>query len=352
MKKIYKKNSSLLITGAVLTAAGLTWWIIDVVSGERTIWLAILVNFLFFLSTAAGMCMWPILLNLVEARWANAIEHRSIAALGFAVPSLFLLGGLWVGSSIRDHWAGKQFSNGVYLNTTFLFARDLFIITLFWLLCYVFIRLKGSLKSRLLPGFTVLCFVTGFTFLSIDLVEALKFPWKSALFGPYFFVNALYAGVTAWTLSVITIAEKQTLHTLASLIIATSLMTTYAFFCQLLTIWYENIPDETLFIIPRFNYNWKYLSLFVIILLYVSPLMLLLLNWCRQTRWYLGTVCIVLLLSQWIEVWWWIVPGITGNHMNWSFSCLAAFIFTGGLFLFSYRIALNRIKKTYYKESV
>jgi hypothetical protein len=265
-----------------------------------------------------------------------------MAALGFAIPSLLLLGVLWAGSSIWTPWPGRHFTNGVYLNTAFLFARDLFIITLFWLLCYIYFRRKEKPGNGLLSAFTALLFVTGFTFLSIDLVAALKFPWNSSLFGPYFFVNSLYAGVTAWTLSVITIAEKPALQSLAKLIIATSLMTTYSFFCQLLTIWYENIPDETSFVLPRFNYNWKYISFVVIIVLYLGPLVLLLFNWSRQTRWYLGSVCVLLLTAQWIEIWWWVTPGVVSNTVTLDFSYAAALLLTGGLFLLSYQFALHR----------
>ena len=40
-------------------------------------------------------------------------------------------------------------------------------------------------------------------------------------------------------------------HDLGKLIVAFSLLTTYMMFSQLIVIWYENLPDEVRFVIPR-----------------------------------------------------------------------------------------------------
>ena len=326
--------------------AGFGLWIAFVTNGWESIWYATLVNFLFFFFIASGMFMWTVLLSLSRASWAEHIEYRTAASIGFAIPSLIILGVLWAGAYLWAPWPGNIYPAGVWLNTSFLFGRDLFIIAVFWILCFLFMLRRHRGATRL-AGFIALWFFWGFTVLAWDLIMAMEPPWKSALFGPYIFVSALYAGIVTWTLVSVRSAEKKQLHDMGKLILTLSLLTTYFFFCQLLTIWYENIPAETQFVVPRYNYPWRWASLALIIVLYLGPLVFLLSRKLKMNRWYMAMVTIMLLCALWVQCWWLIVPAFSQRKVEFGIACFAAFLLIGGLFLISYQLSLRPLRKIY-----
>lgn len=329
---------------------GLTLWIIFVSLGWRSIWLATMTNFIFFFSLASGLFMWTTLLKLCRSHWADRIEYRCAAAIGFAIPSLIFIGILWAGAPNWAPWPGKHFPSGSYLDTSFLFGRDLFIIAAFWLLSFIYVCGRFSENAAIIAGWLAFLYTIGFSFLSIDLVEALEPPWKSALFGPYFFLSALYAGVVFWTLSSVRIAKLSVFHDLGKLITAFSLLTLYAFYCQFLTIWYENITSTTTFVIPRFNYDWKWISFALVTVLNLGPLVMLLSRNLKMNRVYVSMVCALLLLMLWIQSFWWVVPSLIGKHIQFGISYGASGLFIGGIFMLSYTLALGKIENMYLQK--
>jgi hypothetical protein len=90
---------------------------------------------------------------------------------------------------------------------------------------------------------------------------------------------------------------------------AFSILTTAMLFAQLLTIWYENMPSETSFLVPRMNFlPWKGVSFALLALVYLGPLAMLLTRWSKRTRWVLGVITILILSAMWIERLWLITP--------------------------------------------
>ena len=78
--------------------------------------------------------------------------------------------------------------------------------------------------------------------------------WYSLLFGGYFFISGMYIAVAAWVAPSATVDDRSTpdhLHDLGKLVVAFSLLTTYMMYSQLLPIWYENLPEEIRFLVPR-----------------------------------------------------------------------------------------------------
>jgi len=347
----YRSRQGQLIFWSLIAVAGLALWIVLVSLGSRSIWTATLSSFLFFFTIASGMFMWTVLMSLSRARWALQIEHLSAASIGFALPSLVLLGVLWAGAKVWAPWPGGHFPSGAYLNTSFLFGRDLFIIAVFWILCRIYLHRRFRENAGRIGGIIALWYLVGFTFLALDLVEALQPPWKSSLFGPYFFVSALYAGILFWTLVSVRTAGDEAFHDQVKLIVALSLLTLYAFYCQVLTIWYENLPEETPYVIPRLNYDWKWISLAVVIALYFGPLVLLLLRRWKLNRPYAAAVCVLLLCMHWVQCWWWVEPAFSIEHVHLSVSAIAAILLTGGLFMISYVLSIGYVKR-FYSEKV
>ena len=135
--------------------------------------------------------------------------------------------------------------------------------------------------------------------------------WFSTLFGGYFFISGMYAAVTCWALlSVLHPARTpDRLHDLGKLVVAFSLMTTYLAYSQLLPIWYENLPQEVRFPLPRMRFGgWQLVSIGLLATVYLGPLVVLLTRWAKRTPRFLGAVTMLLLLGMWLERWWLVEP--------------------------------------------
>ena len=154
----------------------------------------------------------------------------------------------------------------------------------------------------------VYCIV--FTLFSFDFVMALLPEWRSGIFGAYFFISSLYLAIVLWTL--LAVLQKQPVevrHDLGKLVLAFSVLTTSLLYMQLLTIWYENFPEETSYLIQRMHFaDWKVVSWFLVLIVYLGPLGMLLTEWSKKNRFYLGAVSGLLLVGLWIERWWMVAP--------------------------------------------
>ena len=140
--------------------------------------------------------------------------------------------------------------------------------------------------------------------------------WFSTLFGGYFFISGMYAGVAAWTLALLLqrpMPDADRRHDLAKLIVTFSLLTTYMMYSQLIPIWYESLPEEVRFVIPRLAQPpWVYVSAALLVVVYLGPLIFLLTVWAKRSPWFLGTAAAVVLAGLWVERWWLVTPTLGG----------------------------------------
>lgn len=286
---------------------GLAGWIISLSENPTRPYAAVLVNFTFFVPLAAGLVVWPSIVIASNGNWMGKTERTARAAVVFSVPSVVVLAILWISSHVWAPWVKVNAGHDMWLNNTFLFVRDLVLLILFWILAVYSLKGRDLTHAKFIAGLLSFFYCVVFTFLGFDLVMALQPDWRSNLFGAYFFISGLYIAITAWTfLSLIYKSyDESKIMDLGKLILAFCLMTTYMMYSQLLPLWYENIPDQTIFIRKRTNFSpWSTISLIVSVTVYVSPLVLLFTKWAKKTPWFLALVSIVLLSGLWMERWW------------------------------------------------
>ena len=293
---------------AVALGVSLWAWQLQSSGDPARVWRALLINFLFFTPLSAGLVVWTAVLRLARGRWAEPIERPAVAAITFAVPSLLALAALWAGSDQWAPWSGwATLPQGAWLRPAFLFGRDLAALALFWIAAgwYVAQRQRG-----VRAGVAVFSYAIVFSLIGFDLVMALDPRWHSSLLGGYFFISGLYAGVAAWAR--LALREPQGTadrrHDLARLTVAFSILTTYMMFAQLLPIWYENLPGETRYIVPRVHAPWGAVSILLLCVVYLGPLVALLTIRARRSPPFLGVVVTVVLIGLWIERWWLVAP--------------------------------------------
>jgi len=296
----------------VLVVVGLGGWFYFIGTDQaRRAWWAFLVNFLFFTPLAAGLVTWGAVVRACHGTWMGQLEGQTAAGLAFGAPSVVALGALWAGSPIWAPWHGKAVIQGFWLNNTFIFARDLSLLALFWAVAGVYVARRRSGRGQTLKGVFIVLYAIVFSRIGFDLVMALDNRWYSTLFGGYFLVSGMYIAVTAWAFMAAWRpgTGKEQLRDLGTMVLAFSLLTTYMMYSQLLPIWYESLPKEVRFVIPRRNFfPWAWISIGLIALVYLGPLILLLTRWAKRTPWVLGSVCAFLLAGLWVERWWLVAP--------------------------------------------
>lgn len=321
----------------VLAGAGISVWVASFGFGDiPRVWQALLVNFTYFVSLAGGLFCWSAIMTVSKARWAGKLERISLSAYGFAVPSLLILALLWYGADSWAPWAQREYHQGVWLHPWFLFGRNIGALAIFWWCARRYLKRRNRDAGYVPAGVVITVYCLTFSQLGFDLVMALDPSWYSSLFGGYFFISGLYIGMAAWTFLTVCSGqgERSQLQDLGNLTMAFSILTTAMLFAQLLTIWYENMPSETAYLVPRMNFlPWKGVSVALLGLVYLGPLVMLLTRWAKQTRWVLGLVTMLILSALWIERLWLIAP-IFRRELLLGFpelSLLAGFIGLSGL---------------------
>ena len=300
------------ILWAILAIAGVGIWLflLNGADGGRA-WRSLLINFLFFSSLAGGLVVWPALVRTANGRWHVGVEQLATAGIAFSVPSILALVLLWIGSPRWAPWYEAHLHQGIWLDNSFLFGRDLVALLVFWGLAGYYLLERRKDRGERCGTILVLVYCLVFSLLGFDLVMALDPHWYSNLAGGYFFMSGLYIAMTCWALlaalHVDAVADQ--LHDLGRLMVGFSLMTTYLMYAHLLAIWYENLPHEIRFLVPRMhNEQWTAVSYLLLCLVYFGPLVLLLMERAKRNRWSLGAISLLVLIGMWLERWWLVAP--------------------------------------------
>ncbi|WP_224984108.1 hypothetical protein [Geomonas agri] len=296
----------------VLAVAGIAVWIV-LLNGpeERRAWRSLLMNFLFFTSLAGGIVVWPALVASCNGRWHLKAERLATPGISFALPSLAALVLLWVGNRLWAPWQGIHYHQGLWLDPDFVLGRDLAALLLFWGMALYHRKKRQAGEGKSSGTLLVLIYCLVFSLLGFDLVMALDPYWHCNLAGGYFFMSGLYIAITCWALlaSRHQEADPELLHDLGKLMVAFSLMTTYLMYSHLLPYWYENLPKEVRFIVPRLHgAHWQPVSALLLALVYFGPLVLLLPVRAKKSRRALGFISLLVLCGLWLERWWLVAP--------------------------------------------
>lgn len=332
-------------------------------------WLAYLVNWLFWSGLALSGLAFTAMLRLTKAEWAGPLRGTAEALAGFLPVSLLLFGPLFLGREHLFSWITHPIpAKAVWLNTPFLIARDVAgLIVLYGVGFYLFRaarRDREPASSRSATGnprtpsaarltalsvlFLVLYSVVG-SLLAFDLVMSLDPHWISTLFGAYVCIGNLYAGlgllaVLGWLLPTLAGSEaewRSVSHDLGKLLFGFCILWTYLFWCHYLPIWYANLPEETGFLIVRLHTApWQGVSWAVLLLNFLLPFPLLLLQWIKRTPRALAAVGASVVTGMWLERYVLVVPSVwheTWLPLGWlELGVLGGF---AALFALSFRMA-------------
>ena len=342
---------------ALVVAVGLGFQMND---GFKQFLNSYLVGFCFFLSLSLGALFWVILQHLTRSFWGVVIrriaENLSANLLLLGVLSIPILIGIpslyiWADQSIVAHNEILQ-AKQVWLNQQFFTIRIIFYFAVWILLSQFFLRNSVSqdkssdysptLKSEKYSALAMVLFALTINFAAFDLIMSLTPLWFSTIFGVYFF-GASVMGFTAFI--TIAICRLQGLgklkneitvehfHDLGKQMFSSVFFWGYVAFSQFMLMWYANIPEETIWYLPRMTTSWVNLSWILLFGHFFIPFLILLTREIKRTKTGLLIVAFWLIIMHYIDIYWLIMPQFSPDGLSIHILDVLCPLGIGGLFM-------------------
>ncbi len=383
---IFNKRKYTIISASLVAVGAVAFFFCLAGDHPEKAWQAYLINFLLFSAIAQGGVLFSALMHTTRARWSGPLANLSESFAAFFPVSLVLFLILFLGKNHVFPWLhadlhGKE----VWLNVPFLFSRDLIgLIVLYGLgFAYLFHALwfkleRGGRKGRIRSLITglwkvsipdaeccrnrmnvlailyMLAFALILSLIGYDLVMAADPHWYSTLFGAYTFVKAVYVGLG----SIIILAallhmspgidftlKPSQFHDIGKLFFAFCLVWADFFYCQLVIIWYGNIPEETAYVIERtLTAPWNRVAWFVFIVSFILPFIILLNKKIKTKPKAMTVLCITVIVGIWLEHFLLLGPALSHHAQTLPLSVFDALISLAflGLMIFAVTGYLNR----------
>lgn len=177
---------------------------------------------------------------------------------------------------------------------------------------------------------------------SWDWIMSLDPHWFSTLFAWYIFASAMVSAVTVIALSTIYLKSKgyleyvneSHLHDVAKFMFGFSIFWTYLWFAQFMLIWYANMPEETVYFVPRMKGAYQFLFFFMLLLNFVFPLLVLMDRDWKRKSFVVILVGVVILIGHYIDFYLMVMPSAVGSHFGFGISEIGGLLFFLGLFIF------------------
>jgi hypothetical protein len=328
-----------IITVSLMSIGLIAFFIGFAVNPTKT-WANLLMNNYYFLSVAIGATFFAALQSITQSGWSSGFL-RIPQAMGNFIPiiGVLMIPILIFGMDSLYHWAheGAAEHDPViahkepYLNLPFFIARYV-IFFIVWSLPARYIR-HLSLKEDREDSLTyfrkmefynkVYIFVLAITFslASFDWIMSIDVHWFSTIFAVRNFAMGFFHGTVIILIIAIMLNKsgylqfmnKKHLRDFSKYIFILSIIWTYTWFAQYILIWYANIPEETVYYLPRTVGEFKPLFYLEMIINWLVPFTLLLSGKIATNKNALLAIGFILMIGQWIDVYNQVIVGTYGQ---------------------------------------
>jgi hypothetical protein len=339
MEKKIQISSTFKIISLVLIAIGIASLTYGFITDPVKTWANYLMNNYYFLSLGIGITFFGALQYVTHSGWAVGF-NRIYQAMGNIIPviAILMIPILIFGMQDLYHWSHEGVTDhdaliahkAPYLNIPF-FALRYVIYFAIWIFLTQMIR-RFSLKEDKLGGMKyfkkaefwskVYIFSLAFTFTlaTFDWIMSIDVHWFSTIFAFRNFVMAFYHGLVVLTFILIILNKmgyipwfsKAHLGDLTKFIFVLSIIWTYMWLSQYLLIWYANIPEETVYYLPRTKGEFQVLFWGEFILNWFLPFLLLIPKQISTNKNAVLVICAILIVGQWVDLYQQIIVGTYG----------------------------------------
>lgn len=347
---------------AILMFVGLVAFIVTLINNPERAWHSYLTSYFYFVTLALGGLFFVAINNVASAGWVVTVRRFAEAMTAFL--PLAAVGGviLLVAGDYLYSWLDPEIvandplikHKESYLNRGFFWVRTLvfFGIWLYFAKVLVGASIKQdetgdeSITHKLMKPSVifVLLFALTYSLFAVDTLMALEPHWFSTIFGVYCF-GGMFQSTMAFMILIVLYfmkngqlkgyVDENHLHDLGKYMFAFTVFWAYIAFSQYMLIWYANLPEETIFYVPRAHGSWMWVSLGLLIGKFVIPFMALLSRKAKRAPMHLAVVSVWILLMQFVDMYWLIYPNYNHDEVVFSFSEVLVFAGFWGAFLFT-----------------
>lgn len=276
--------------------------------------------------------------RLTGGRWGEGLLDPSPAIL----PSLPALGLLFIpvllGMKFIYPWTHGHEANELaafqhwYLSTGPFLAR-----TVMYFLIWQAIAIVARNPSSRFAGPGLLFLIITLSFAAMDWLASISTEFYSTMFGLYILVSYGLSALCILILSALSRRDDwstKQLNDWGNLLLTFVMMHGYLAFSQFLIIWSGNLPREAKWYVERMHGPWGAAAVLLIIFQLFLPLFVLLFRSAKRNPAVLGATAGLLLVTQWIEAAWVVLPSLAewnGTSFHTSLALLVMVIATAGM---------------------
>jgi hypothetical protein len=303
---------------------------------EAQLYRSYLLNWAFFTTLALGGLFFVLLQHLTRAGW-SVVVRRLAESVAATLPLLAVLF-VPIAFGVRSiyPWASQEAAHDHVLahKAPWLSPGPFLVRAAIYLVIWAFLgwwfwrqserqdrmgalQITRRLQSASAPA-TVL-FALTLTFAAFDWIMSLAPRWYSTVFGGYLFAGlAMSAFALLIVLALLLqkggllegVVTRDHFHDLGKLMFAFVVFWAYIAFSQFMLQWYANMPEETNWFAERLGHGWLPLTRALAIGHFVVPFFFLLLRDVKRHPVGLLASSLWLLLMQWLDLYWLIMPGL------------------------------------------
>lgn len=352
-----------------LVAVGALTFIVTLTKNPERAWYAYLVAYFYFFVIALGGLFFTSVQHVTRAGWSVNVRrfcesftaYLPVAAVGavaliLAGPHLYE----WM-NPVKVAEDPLLAHKAAYLNRTFFAVRVVFFFAL-WLWFGRKLVSSSLTQDRTGdPSLTVaafpwsvaflLVFALSFSLFSVDLLMSLQPHWYSTIFGVYCFAGLFQSTIAVMILLVVYCVrngllegyvDENHLHDLGKFLFAFTVFWAYIAYSQYMLIWYANMPEETIFYLPRVSGPWTLVSAALLLFKFVVPFLALLSRRAKRNMGYLTVVAVLLLVMQYVDIYWLAYPNLNPDEIVFGLPELLIFGGFAGAFLYTVTRFLSR----------
>ena len=307
-----------------------------------------LLGFMFILAISLGGLFFVIIQHLTRAGWSVVVRRPAeLLAQNLRWIWILFLPVVWMAWNhqldVLYPWANIEHLKSVapgeahlveakegYLNVQFFLIRaGIFFVIWAVLGAYFWSRsirqdsVGGTAISescRKVAAPAILLFGLSITFAAFDWMMSLAPAWFSTMYGVYFFCACATCGLATMTLLCLFLQRTGRLRgvitpehyqDLGKFLFAFGMVFwAYIAFSQFMLIWYGNIPEETIWFLPRQVGGWLWLSWALLLGHFILPFLFLISRWPKRYPASLAFACCWMLLFGLVDLFYLIMPRI------------------------------------------
>lgn len=364
-----KIPDSVYKTGGILLAVGVIILLAAFVFTPQRAFFDYLWIYLFLVSIGVGSLALVALEYLVGATWSTPFR-RITENLASLIPVLIILViPLFFGLHDLFHWTHTEAveqdailqGKSPYLNIQFFALRTAFCLLL-WFLFYAMITRNSQrqdidgdpkyTKSNITIStiFTPL-FVISITITAIDWAMSLEPHWFSTMFGVYYFAGTVVAAFAATTLVSVKLKSggcldprisNDSFYSLGTLIFGFNIFWAYIAFSQFLLIWYADLPEETFWMIHRWEGSWKFVSIALLFFHFILPFLILVGRNAKTNLKLLKIMAPWMLAAHALDLYWLIFPTFFRGNAVFGWQELSFPLIVTGLTMIVFKISADK----------